>query len=163
VSKIAAISTRELKDYQFPLLDSAGMFYAKQGHEIHTGNAKGSDQAFAHGANCVNPNKVHLYLPWLGYEPKAILGGNVLHFAHEAGRDLVLLAERCHPNWKALPQSIRNLMIRNTMIVIGASMVLANPNRKKEGYGGTGHGMRVAVELGIPVWLVTEHTWWDAI
>jgi hypothetical protein len=163
MAKIAAIGTRELPAYQVPLLESAGMYYVQQGYEIHTGNAKGSDQAFAQGANCVDPSKVHLYLPWTGYEQRAILDGNILHFAHEASIELVRLAERCHPNWRRLPQEIRVLMVRNTMIVFGSSLVIAVPNRAKEGYGGTGHGMRVAIELDIPVWLVTEHTWWNGV
>jgi hypothetical protein len=43
-------------------------------------------------------------------------------------------------------------MARNARIVSTSQLVVAWPNRNKIGYGGTGHGMRVAMELGIPIW-----------
>jgi hypothetical protein len=163
MSKIAAIGTREIERHEIPLLESAGIFYASLGHEIHTGNAVGSDQAYALGASTVNPRQVHLYLPWKGYESKAIIDGNVVHYVDESDQHMKLLAERNHEKWKSLSPQVKNLMIRNTQIVYGSVMVLANPNWNRPGYGGTGHGMRVAAELGIPVWLVREHKWWNGV
>lgn len=149
--RVACIGTREPATEMKQHLISIGGWLAWQGWTVASGNALGCDQLFAQGANKTNPSKVVLYLPWRTYETNAIHRLNELHLADEAGPELIQLAEQAHPAWKQLSQGVRKLMIRNVQIVHGSKFVVALPS-KKLGGGGTGHGIRVAGILGIPVY-----------
>jgi hypothetical protein len=92
-----------------------------------------------------------LYLPWRTYEAQAVLRYNEIHLPEEASEELVALAQLAHPAWDHLSQGVRKLMIRNVQIVHESKFVVALPNLKPGG-GGTGHGVRVAELLDIPVY-----------
>ncbi len=148
----AGIGSRDLSPKQIEVCEKLGSWFAKQGHVLHTGNAKGADQAFARGANRVSPCMVHLYLPWDSYERDAIEPGNMIlsldSYSRVSIEDMEALAARHHPAWNRLKQGGRKLMVRNGLIIDNTSMVLAFPSSKIGG-GGTGHGMRIARARGI--------------
>lgn len=55
-----------------------------------------------------------------------------------------------HPNPGALSQVAFKLMARNYMIVCNADIVYAFPKKDRfGGFGGTGHGIKIANDLGI--------------
>lgn len=157
---VACVGRRDLKRSESLYLESVGLALIENGHSIASGNAPGSDQAFALGASYLDPSKVTLYLPWSSFEKKAVIEGNVLHQVEEATAEHQDLARRAHPAWDRLEPTVRRLMVRNAMIVKSSAVVIAFPDLTKPGLGGTGHAMRCALELGIPVWLLNEQRGW---
>jgi predicted Rossmann-fold nucleotide-binding protein len=144
-------------------LEAIGAHLAESGHTISTGNAPGADQLFALGAGFHHPHQVELYLPWPRFEEKAILQGNRVFHAADALPEHRRLAEQAHPAWTQLSGTVRNLMIRNAMIVRRfdrpADFVYAWPNLTSPHWGGTGHGINVARGLGIPVFIINQQRW----
>lgn len=158
--KVACVGRRDLRCSEALYLESVGLALIENGHSITSGNAPGSDQTFALGASYLDASRVELYLPWSSFEKRAILEGNVLHQVEEATQEHRDLARKSHPTWDRLPSTVRPLMVRNAMIVKSSAVVLSFPNMMKPGLGGTGHAMRCALELGVPVWLLNEQRWW---
>lgn len=147
--KIACIGSREINPQIESEMEHIGEFIARQGWWLASGNAIGSDQAYARGANRVNPTKVILYLPWSTYEDQAIVEGNqVLESPKPEWEEL---AARHHPRYPLLGQGAQKMMVRNAGIVRNADAVIAYLNRRKIGGGGTGHGARIASALEIPL------------
>lgn len=138
----------------------AGAWLALNGHGVVSGNAEGSDQAFAGGANQINPGLVTLCLPWRKYNEEAIVSGNKLLVASTPYEEK--LAEQAHPAWANLKQSVRRLMFRNATIINRTFCTIAYLNPNKKGGGGTGHGYRISQILGHEVLLLnTESTFKD--
>lgn len=54
--KIACIGSRQIGKYQF-LCYQVGQKVVRSGYFLATGNATGADQAFAAGANSIDPTK----------------------------------------------------------------------------------------------------------
>lgn len=146
MKRIACIGTRQPLQHT-ELLERIGTFLAAAGYVISTGNAVGSDQAFARGANSVNPAQVELWLPWYSYERQAIVHGNQVHPGPQQWA--YKLAEEHHPNWAACSRGATALHARNCHIVKGCTLCIALPGATR--LGGTGQGMRVAEALGIPI------------
>jgi hypothetical protein len=152
---IACIGSRGLKVSEILACEAIGRAIVERGWELHTGNAKGADQAFARGGNTVNPNKVHLHLPWHKYERDAISVGNFVRTVEDlTQKELVWysdFARRHHPAWNHLSQGVRKLMVRNGMIIVPwegmpVNVTIAWPSDKMGG-GGTGQGMRMTGEM----------------
>jgi len=146
MKRIACIGTRELGDATV-LLEAIGAYLVRAGYTVSTGNAIGSDQAFARGGNSVDPKRVELWLPWASYERAAVVKGNIVHTGPTV--DDVELAKKLHPAWGRCSAGARTLHARNCQIVRGCTLVIALPRRDCP--GGTGQGMRIAEHLGIPV------------
>ena len=151
--KIATIGSREVKPEHESLLKKVGAYIAHCNVCIATGNATGSDQLFAIGANKVNPKKVVLYLPWKTYEASAINKDNHLVLASGIDKEI---AEKCHPAWEKLSDGVKRMMVRNVGIIKNSKLVIAYLNSNKPGGGGTGHSLRVAKELGVPSFNLKE-------
>lgn len=148
IRKFACIGSRDTPPHIIEMMQDIGEYIAsKRNCVIATGNAKGADQAFAKGGNRVDPMKVWLYLPWVTYEEQAIVWGNRTINDLEPGTRII--AARNHPAWANLSFGVKRLMIRNAAIVMGSSLVIAYLNRERKGGGGTGHGWRIAEDLGI--------------
>lgn len=146
--KIACIGSRDAPPEYLELMRKIGSYIVRSKCCVATGNAQGSDQAFALGGNQVDSQKVILYLPWSTYEKSAIEWGNRRVLDHPTGcREL---AARHHPAWGNLTQGVRSLMTRNASIILDSKLVIAYLNHSKQGGGGTGHGWRIAKSLGIP-------------
>jgi hypothetical protein len=151
--RIACIGSRNIGADEKDICFKLGSFIAKCRGEIHTGNAEGADQAFASGGNEVDPGLVNLHLPWPGFNEEAIVEGNVIHLPPYPWC-CVDLAMKAHPRWQYLKQGAKKLHIRNASIILPRGhtthLVLALPSQKPGG-GGTGQGMRIALNTGIDV------------
>lgn len=161
MARIACIGSRELAGEWLNVCEKLGAWIVRCGHELHSGNAQGADQAFARGGNKVDPTKVHLHLPWLSYERDAIVLGNhvdVLASLHWQIQSRYMdFAAQHHPAWERVSKGGRMLHARNGRIIypeillnFPVKLVLAWPSRKIGG-GGTGQGMRMAEDAGIPL------------
>ncbi len=147
----AGIGSRDLTPAQIDTCEKLGSWFAQCGHILCTGNAKGADQAFARGANRVNPALVYLFLPWSSYERDAVVPGNLIVSLDDYHADkiaeLEVGAAEHHGAWHRLKQGGRKLMVRNGLIIDGPAgpveIVLAFPSNRVGG-GGTGQGMRLA-------------------
>lgn len=178
-NRVACIGKRDISDLWKMRLETVGRFYAEAGITVATGNAPGADQAYARGANGVSPERVELCLPWATFERKCIIsapddtygmdvshlhGGNTVRVVNDhATPEDWRLAEICHPAWGSLGPTVKPLLVRNAMVIRESSLVHALPNYGKLGWGGTGHAIRIAGELGIPVWLCDEDRWWGGL
>ena len=146
--RIAVIGSRDIPDNVRELMVTVGTNLVGDGHWLTSGNADGSDAAWAEGGNSVDPTKVIIYLPWATYNSDYLVEGNrVLKAPKPEWFDK---AAQFHPNWHNLKQGARRLMARNYGIVHKADAVLAYLNHNKQGGGGTGHGWRIAEHLKIP-------------
>lgn len=146
--KIACIGSRDISPEIEKKMEAIGEFIASKGWWLGSGNALGSDAAYARGANRIDPKRVILYLPWSTYNKELIVAGNRL--CVETQPEWENLAARHHPRYPLLGQGVKAMMIRNAGIVRNADAVIAYLNRTKIGGGGTGHGWRIAEALGIP-------------
>lgn len=151
MDKIACIGSREVPPEKIALMESIGEYIVRSGAIICSGNAAGADQAYARGANKINPKSVFLCLPWASYEKQAIHPDNhALYTLSEKSKiKFTELASKYHPAWPNLTQGVKTLMIRNAAIVWNSKAVIAYLNHSKKGGGGTGHGWRIAEGLGI--------------
>lgn len=154
---IAFIGRRDLPLEQAHAIAGAVRFYMAQGYNISTGGAQGADQAAARAARDVDASRLEIYLPWASYERAHVPQGANVYLASQASSQHLRLAMDCHPVWHSLPQTVHPLMVRNAMIVLRfntpVSAVCAAPNLSRRGLGGTGHAMRIAEQLQIPVWV----------
>jgi len=146
--RVACIGTRNIDDDERVILERIGAHLVSRGYLVSTGNAIGSDQAFARGGNSIDPRHVELWLPWKRYERGSVVPGNTVH-DHPLNRESYDIAGMHHSLWHTLNHGVKRLMARNVDIVRGCILVIALPGKNK--MGGTGHGMRVSKGLGIPV------------
>lgn len=164
---VACIGKREVRCSEAFFLQHVGARLAEEASIIRSGNAPGSDQYYAYGASAIDPRLVELYLPWPSFEARYIRPGNVVIHASQASSEHEKLAEASHPHWHSLRQGVRQLMIRNAMIIRGlvqpVDMVYALPSYRKDGWSGTGAGIRVAGMLGIPVLLLDRNQIWNPV
>jgi hypothetical protein len=152
MKKIACIGTREISEEMRRKLSLFGKMIVMRGYELHTGNALGSDAAFAEGGNKL-PGQVHLHLPWSSYNAGLINPSNVVHTSYSSA--LAELAAGCHPAWNACSQGTKKMLTRNASIVSVADIVVYHVDESKLGGGGTGHGVRIACNLKKPQLAIT--------
>jgi len=162
---VAGIGRRELTALQQAFISDMATRIVQANITLTSGNAIGCDQAFAKGARV--HGTVELYLPWANYERAKMPVGQQYWTANQATPAHIEAAKNAHSAWDHLGQGVRRLMIRNAMIVMRfdkpVSCVYAFPSYHKPGWSGTGHAMRVAASLGIPVWLMDRNCYWDPI
>lgn len=160
---IACVGSREISRFSVKYyLEAIGAHLAEGGHTISTGNAPGADQAFALGANLANrPELVELYLPWPDFQERAVMRGNrVFHVADATPEHEQLALQAAAGQYQG---SASNLFLRNAMIIRRfdkpVDAVYAWPRLNAPDWGGTGHAIRVAQELGIPVYILNQQRW----
>lgn len=151
--KVACIGSRDLSDVQLRFCETIGRLIVENGFELHSGNAPGADQAYARGGNQVNPEMVHLHLPWQSFRREAVVPGNHVYvYPFNALRFYVDIAAECHPKWQYLKEYARKLHTRNASILVpnqqNVDVCVAWPSSRPGG-GGTGQGMRIAKSRGI--------------
>lgn len=158
--RVAMIGRRDLNASQRMYCQSVGAWYAEQGAvadgvTICSGGAPGADQAFMLGAMCTHDARVffELYLPWDSFEERSRVGREGIITAAQATPTQQEHARWAHPAWPRVSRSAQQLFIRNAQLVWDAWLVVAHPNMKKRGWGGTGHAIRVARMRGRPVYL----------
>ena len=148
--RIACIGSRNIKDSEKHLnvCRFVGAIIAGKGWYVASGNAEGADHAYAEGANIVNPRQVILYLPEENHFPQHIVEGNrVTSDIQDSWR---IIAKQHHPAYDKLKPYVQRLMDRNAGILSRAEKCIAWLNHDKPGFGGTGHGWRIAADMKIP-------------
>lgn len=146
--KIACIGSRETTPELETKMEEIGAAIVSRGWYLGSGNARGSDAAYARGANRVDPTKVILYVVDARHNPQFIVKGN--HVVTTTEREWERLAAQHHPGYLRMKPYVQGLMNRNAGIVRNADAVIAFLNRNATGFGGTGHGWRIAGTLEIP-------------
>jgi hypothetical protein len=102
------------------------------GHTINSGNAPGADQAWARGANTVDPSRVVLFLPWDSFERQAIHPKNrICTFRPMYHQQYVQLAIP-NASLRGTPEQIA-LLARDAMIVDNVHCVLGYVAAGKSG------------------------------
>lgn len=158
----AGIGARNAPQSAKNLMGAIAYACAQHGYELHTGAAKGADQAFAEGA-VRGGGHVVLCLPWPKYEHKWIAA--LTEEARKTGAlvEVTVIGEdealtklayesvyEHHPNFNALTQGVQKLHARNYLILHQAKQVLCwTPGGQI--VGGTGQGIRIAQGQGTHV------------
>ena len=173
--------TRELPAEFAPRLTALAAHLARSfpGARFRTGNAKGSDEAFAAGVAGVDASRLEFVLPYANHRSRQrplesmataiddlsdggiseVIGRTVEASPHYERMVAVDYKKPRHPRQKAAAQ----LILRDTLKVTGSEGLAppvagiffvhaADPER-----GGTGHTMRVCRTLGVPV--ITQFQW----
>lgn len=155
MGSIAGIGSRDWDFDQLEAITNVSNSLSRKYEYLHSGNANGSDYAFALG---FPQDKVILHLPWSGYNRENIHPENLLTidgFPYQAkAREIwdKYREEGNRPYWDNLKPSIRNLMGRNYGIIHTVEEVYAAPKIENGKYaGGTWFGIMIAKELKIPV------------
>lgn len=182
MKRIVCIGSRQVDQGDASYLQSIGRRTVSNGDLLVSGNAPGSDQAYALGGNMVDAGLVELCLPWATFEKKWIVenpdythsdwrsremvSGNRIRLASEAHYNHLKLANAAHPGFSHLSQGAQKLLVRNAMMLLDdaeilSDLVIAWPDRTSHGWGGTGHTMQVAWALQVPVWLANAGCWWN--
>ena len=161
--RIACIGTRSIVDK--PTAINAcrwtGVMIVGKGHYIASGNAVGADYAFAQGGNAIDPKKVILYLPKEHHNREHIVAGNRMTW--EAQESWKEIARKHHPAYDKLKPYIQSLMDRNAGILSRADRCIAWLDHEAPGFGGTGHGWRIAGDMGIPRFDLSQVTTFEEI
>ena len=124
---------------------------ARRAWHLHSGGASGADTAFASGTD---PARRTLFLPWPGYRGHA--GPDCRTLSPDRFARCLAIAARLHPAWHRCSPAARKLHGRNAAILLGADCdapvdaVVAWTSRGAT-TGGTGLGIRIAHDRGIPV------------
>lgn len=151
---IACIGSRETPADVLAWMEETGAALVNAGYGIISGNAPGADQAWARGANSVDPSKVALRLPWMGFEPGTLHMKNCVLSVSDLGADVLKrcqeIAKTQHKRWSVLGPPVQRLLARNVLIVEPATLVVGYVSPSKAGGGGTGHAFRVAKFLKTP-------------
>jgi len=152
----AGIGARETPLSILKEMEEIAYTRVSDGWKLRSGNARGADLAFQTGGNRVDPTSVKIYLPKKNYNLHHIVEGNsvVLHSSQEA-KDIVL---QLHPSpfYVKTNPWMMNFHMRNVFILLGKNLdkpvgeVICWTKGGKV-VGGTGMGIRIAEEFGIPV------------
>lgn len=144
---------------------------------FRTGNAAGSDEAFASGVASIDPSRLEYILPYAGHRRKSLAGGSrqiCLADVPEAEREAVDASLHASPNYASLLRAGKvvprlrakaNYILRDTLKVIGApahgfhpatlGIFYVNPDKPMS--GGTGHTIRVCRQHDVPV--ILQEIW----
>jgi len=155
--RIACIGAREAPYVVLRWMERTGAALVRAGYTLVSGNAPGSDQAWARGGNTMDPTHVELCLPWESFESSAIHGRNVIRVFDLADRRQRYIESviATHPTATRLTEGAMRLHARNAMIVEGAHLVLGALNPDKVG-GGTRNAFRIAQRQGICTFNVAD-------
>ena len=159
-------------------MSDVAQFLGEAGCALSTGGAVGADRAFEAGALRTDA-PVTVHTPWPGYNgyrPGRDLESDIDVIHPKAGdtvrgSSFLHLARKHHPAWDRCRRGARALFLRNVSILAGAldddgtvlavrAVIAWTPNGGSHGReaGGTGHTLRIAAELGIPVVNLSERT-----
>lgn len=174
--------TRKINDDQFLLLSKFGEFIARKFPNCHfrSGNASGSDDAFAQGVRKVAPNRMQIVLPKMDsgksrlHNRDYVLALEDVSQAEE--KQIIYESKRATPKNKRLFEAYelqqegmmkqKSLyLLRDTLKVLGSPENNLSPitagiffvNEDDPEAGGTGHTMRVCRQNSIHVF--TQDVW----
>lgn len=156
IKTVACIGSQETPQLVLDWMIETAAKLLRAGYEIRSGNAPGADQAWAAGANTIDPTKVTLCLPWESFEVVAVHPNNVVRIINSKHQRYFDAVRDTHPNFGRLSAASLLLHARNAMIVDGAHCVLGALNPGKQGGGGTGGAFRMAQRQGIVTFNVAD-------
>ena len=147
----AGIGSRATPPSVLKTMTTMAAWLARRGWHLHSGGAAGADSAFAAGAP---PGSRTLFLPWSGYRGNA--GPDCSTLSADRTRRYLAIAAALHPAWHRCSPAARKLHARNAAILLGEDAdtpVHAVVAWTFHGRitGGTGMGIRIAHDRGIPV------------
>lgn len=150
----AGIGARNTPSDVLQTMEQFGQVLGTNGFILRSGAADGADTAFEQGANAVGGFK-EIYLPWNGFNgryDKAIYPKD-----SQLLQDAMIIAQKHHPAWSSCSWGAKQLHARNSFQVLGATLhqpadfiLCWTPGGK--GGGGTGQTIRIAKDVGIPVY-----------
>ena len=164
----AGIGSRGTPAEVLALIEAIAVRLAGEGWVLRTGASPGADQAFYRGA-LTGGGSVQLYLPWPGFEATAwerARESRVQVLERPSGAAYELAARFYEPwsgrPWPELDAGAKALLARDGHEVLGADLrspaegiVCWTPDAGLEGGDprsqGTGQALRIAAQLGIPV------------
>ena len=177
--------TRELPAEDAPRLALLAEYLARTFPHVRfrTGNAKGSDEAFAAGVVRVDPKRIEFVLPYAGHRSKnrpvespttsiddissdrlqEVVDATVSVSPQHERTAVNYRKKQVHPRQRATAQ----LILRDTLKVTGTETMqkpvagiffvhAAAPDR-----GGTGHTIRVCRDQGVPVLTQSDWQYWN--
>lgn len=173
--------TRALPEAAAPRLAALAERLARRcpSARFRTGNAPGSDTAFAEGVARVDASRLEYVVPYPTHRSRYRASGSGLMAVTDVGDDrlddLLQLTREASPQYGAFRPSMLDesanpkarasarLLLRDTLKVTGdetwpapvAGLFYVNPDRPTT--GGTAHTMRVCEERGIPT--LTQAVW----
>lgn len=146
---IAGIGARATPDFICTDMEYIAKEVVKSNGWIRSGHAEGADYAFEIGAG----NRCIVYLPSKGFNSKLPMLGKQYQGYDYTNLEFTL---KYHPNPGALSPFVRQLMLRSGAQILGINgdspvdaVVCWTPDGKAS--GGTGQGIRIAMDYGIPV------------
>ncbi|AOQ24656.1 hypothetical protein MTAT_20010 [Moorella thermoacetica] len=151
---IAVIGTRKPAPEVVSLCERICVAFRDLGCSLVTGNAMGIDGIARDVWNERAPERVTLILPWAGYNRQFIRPQNhvVVFENQKAWKDSV---RKYHPAAGRLSVGGFKLHARNFGIIEAADVVIAFPSNKPGG-GGTGQGIRIARDMGKPLFILPQ-------
>ena len=147
----AGIGSRATPSSVLEVMTIMAAWLARRGWHLHSGGAAGADSAFAAGAPA---ERRTVFLPWPGY--RACRGLDCRTLSADRMRTCLAIAAALHPAWHRCSPAARKLHARNAAILLGddadtpVHAVIAWTSRGLVS-GGTGMGIRIAHDRGIPV------------
>jgi len=148
---------------------------------FRTGNAGGTDTAFASGVAQVDPTRIEYVLPYSGHRKKTLENGaaqiDVSKLTAVAEERVVYHTKQASPEYSGMmarrtkiPQlrAKAKYILRDTVKVVGSDEADIAPatvgifyvNVKDPMKGGTGHTIRVCQQQGVPVVCQTQWMAW---
>ncbi len=174
--------TRKINDDQFLLLSKFGEFIARKFPNCHfrSGNASGSDDAFAQGVRKVAPDRMQIVLPKMDSGKSRLRNRDYVLALEDVSqaeeKQIIYESKRATPKNKRLFEAYelqqegmmkqKSLyLLRDTLKVLGSPENNLSPitagiffvNEDDPEAGGTGHTMRVCRQNNVPVF--TQDVW----
>ncbi len=148
------MGSREIPNNITELIKELSERLARREWVLRSGAAEGADTAFEYGCDYAGGEK-EIFLPWSNFN------GSRSQF-NEPSEMAIHIAEKYHPSWKYLKGWAKKLMARDVHQVLGedcqtpVEFVVCWTLDGSEGKttkvtGGTGQAIRLAFDLGIPV------------
>jgi len=147
----AGIGSRETPNDILQFMKKTSEALRDKGWILRSGGAEGADSAFEMGSGDLK----EIFLPWKNFNKNSsIYNGEDWKY-----KNIHLdLAKKHHPNFNELKLSVKKLMIRNSAQIIGkdssdytSEFVICYTKDGKDS-GGTGQAIRIAKNMGIPVY-----------
>ncbi len=147
----AGIGSRKTPEAILSLMSFLASKLEEEDWIARSGGADGADKAFSDGCK-----SAQVFVPWNGF------GG--FKQTYKIPQNAFDITAPFHPAWVKLPNTVRTLMARNAMQILGPS--LCNPSKfalcwtpdgaetgKDTSYrtGGTGQAIRIASHYNVPV------------
>lgn len=110
----AGIGSRETTSDILDVMVKIGRAMPPKKYILRSGGADGADAAFETGCDEVNGPK-EIFLPWRGFN-----GNKSLLF--ECPDEAFIIAAKYHPAWDKLKDSVKRLMARNVLQVLGSDL-----------------------------------------